>query len=810
MCRNAQNCPKPTPSFAQSLVTGRAQEKSIGSSKVMEASRLGEHLAYTSAKKVVMVIIILSVVLPFYVDEDVNEVAQQLGLLQLALRAEHHGVNETGIAAAVEAMDSPSSFTLLRLEIDGVQFKNDPAGIARLRCDELSEVLVTGPSGLQASATFGNSPVLNSRSSFNLVYICLVLVVLLVSTLLFNRDTRRYVVKPMMRIIRVLNELRKRVAETVLSFDERGWDPVFVERTVYDMALWIETQQAKNLLPTSEERRLEALRRAHRKAEAARLQAGMPALPQPRTATATAKPPGQAPVARRGAGGSLVLFGTGPRLADDRDGIRRQVSALPSTGRPGAGGSGSGSFFGAAQQNLQRLWREAKGMDSDDEDVVEMEVSPPGSPTPPPALGAQHPQTAPQSGRISARRQRSASAGAWEESMPHGRRHVVEEIPVPSLPQGAAARGGSLILAPQGAGGSVGAGSLRRRGHEQGSSGGSILVFSDGSYVLAGSKEGGAKTEPDKARGAAPKAAPSALKSPSEASSRDGTLLEVALAGGRMGSPHPDSHSAVVAHGRFGRSRRASIDHHLLSAFYAQRLAGMPQSITPAPPVQRTATGGGSAVILRHTSSSEDLPGVAAAADSKAIPAASPPTAVPPRHPATTTTPAKHQEAASRAGASDASDTAKYFLSPASDAPQASEGGGLPHRDSMHSMASYLEDAGVVQGEYSPAAVYVDVGAEYDQASTGSGSHESVVNVTLPEDASAQVPVTPPPAPAAAATADTAPAWSSPWSLSAAEQAEVDAVRMGQQRAALRQVLRTAALRGEDLPQALAAKVSEK
>ena len=418
---------------------------------MLEASRLGEQLAYVSARKVVMIIIILSAVLPFYVDEESHVLAQRVGMLQLSLQGAR-GASADQLRSSLVALNQPEEFEVLFLRVNGTVLVDNPSERDRLRCDELSQVSVSTEFGQEDLGIFGNENVLNSRSVFNVLYICLVLLVLMVSTVLFNRDTRKYVVKPMMRVIKVINELRTRVAETVLSFDETGWDPAHVERTVYDMALWIETQQARNLLPTSEEKRLEALQRAQRRAEERQNAAALAAsrVQTPTKGGSVARSPasmrgGSAvrPPARKdgGGGGSLVIFGN--RKAAANSDIRRQQSEQHH--RPGAGASGGSTIFASAQAGLRRLWREARGVDSDDDDEMERQPSPGDSPLPSPRHSAVASETdmtvqsAPTGGSFVLRRRRSMSAGAASEARRsasrRSKRHIIEEIPLPMVQQ---------------------------------------------------------------------------------------------------------------------------------------------------------------------------------------------------------------------------------------------------------------------------------------------------------------------------------------------------------------------------------------
>jgi len=700
----------------QNTVSGR-REKRITSSKVLEASRLGEQLAYVSARKVVMIIIILSAVLPFYVDEESHVLAQRVGMLQLSLQGSR-GASQSELSRSLVALNQPEEFEVLFLRINGTVLVDNPAERDRLRCEELSQVSVATEFGYEDVGIFGNENVLDARSVFNVVYICLVLLVLMVSTVLFNRDTRKYVVKPMMRVIKVINELRTRVAETVLSFDETGWDPVHVERTVYDMALWIETQQARNLLPTSEEKRLEALQRAQRRAEERQSEAALAAAARANTpikagsmsrsptsmrgssayAHAPARPSVVSPAVPARGGGSLVIFGA--RKPKDDSSIRRQQSEQQP--RRAAYTGGGSTIFTTAREGFRRLWREARGVDSDDEDELERQPSAEDNPLPSPRHSSAAPvagvavMSAPAGGgSFTLRRRRSMSAGTAADARrlatKRSKRHIVEEIPLPLVQQGnmeggsglhgsgvRSAGGGSLILTSKPSVRSMISKQKSTTPGTRGSStmptmaspsdvvlnptgdqaytpvtpleggagfsptlapavpgGGSIILYSDGSYALkspdvhthnstfelgpaagdssAGDQARGGTAEGTPVQGQRPAGDAGSVASSSHGGSRSGTtILQVALAGGRMGDARTERALAspsqgAVAHGRYGR--RASIDHKLLNQFYSQRLAEMQGGRMVSPSSAAAAGDGGSSVVSKrsagaHTASS--------------------------------------------------------------------------------------------------------------------------------------------------------------------------------------------------------------
>ncbi len=1019
MCRASGRCNHTAPDdVAQNTVSGR-REKRITSSKVLEASRLGEQLAYVSARKVVMIIIILSAVLPFYVDEDSHVLAQRVGMLQLSLQGSR-GATRQQLSSSLVALSQPEEFDVLFLRVNGTVLVDNPAERARLRCEELSQVSIATESGGEDLGVFGNENVLNSRSVFNIVYICLVLLVLMVSTVLFNRDTRKYVVKPMMRVIKVINELRTRVAETVLSFDETGWDPAHVERTVYDMALWIETQQARNLLPTSEEKRLEALQRAQRRAEerqsaaaAAAAAAASRSSTPTRGGSMSKSPPsvsgGTGSVAARGrpaaGGGSMVLFGSKKHDGGGSD-IRRQKSEQHTRTAAGAGIGGS-TIFSTARDGLRRLWREARGVDSDDEDVLEQEPSPTDSPMPSPrhssvVSDAGHTvMSAPAGGSFTLRRRRSMSAGAASEARRQAsrrsKRHIVEEIPLPLVQHAAEQSAGGRTesgMARSGGGGSLilsSKPSLRSMVVQHNSTtpsrgvttapalsspgdnvhnpagqqpytpvtplqagagasprlppavpgGGSIVLYSDGSYALespaantaassvhlgpvavpvqmagaVSASDGDTKHSPQ--RGGGRQAADAgSVASSSQGGSRSGTtILQVALAGGRMGDARTQralagSPGGVVAHGRYGR--RGSIDHRLLNQFYSQRLAEM-QSGRMVSPASAQGGDGGSSVLSHHSrggrSSStrsasrggqealqprpqqplggsllmepsrlRDLSGTSsggkssasskptngrgdASADGSHAGHASDATHITPLSdddevPDTLNTSANRkaapigtsslvlfsqrqlQEGAAKpplaphtqprnmrsgrkrtgsSNASDEHDIAKYYTSE-----EGGEGGGeIEHGDSYGSMAGYLQEESIPHSTQGGVGPVQELGGTDDldaylqaEGVASVGSDEDEVHVTLDDEGEGthysvlaptglSVATGPPAAAAAGGAAEAAAEWRSPWSLTADEEAAVEAAQTARYREALKEVMKSAARRGEDLGSAI-------
>lgn len=88
--------------------------------------------------------------------------------------------------------------------------------------------------------TFDAKSESDARSVFNLVYVSVVLVVLVLSIVLSDRETRYFVVKPLLRITRILASLRQKLAQSFIDLDNASWETEVVERYVLGMAHWVE------------------------------------------------------------------------------------------------------------------------------------------------------------------------------------------------------------------------------------------------------------------------------------------------------------------------------------------------------------------------------------------------------------------------------------------------------------------------------------------------------------------------------------------------------------------------------------------
>jgi hypothetical protein len=203
--------------------------------------------------------------------------------------------------------------------------------------------------------------------------------------------------------------------------------------------------------------------------------------------------------------------------------------------------------------------------------------------------------------------------------------------------------------------------------------------------------------------------------------------------------------------------------------------------------------------------------------------------AVPPQ-----TTPSAKRGKSGATAASDEHDIAKYYAAGSGGASgrKASEDeDGIGHGHSYGSMTGYLqEDA--AEGTPAPAS---GVGAVRSAATTGDdldaylqsegmhsvqsdeGGSSDEVDITLEGGEGEVVPHwdtmhrdESPHSPAVTAAAAAAQEWRSPWSLSEAESAAVDAARSARYRVALKAVMKSAARRGEDLGSAIARKQKRK
>lgn len=221
--------------------------------KEAEASALGEHLSSLAARRVVIIIVLLSLMMPFYSQQDANAQAQLAGVVTLSSALGPYDTADMPDAArghVLSAMQLDQSYSVLHLVVGNQTWLNDMHVVGdSVRCTALSTADATGVQGTYIRATFDNSPELDAEALFNIAFVTLVLVLLMGSMLVFAKDTRKWVVIPILRVARVLRSVRDRMALTVLAMDKHRWETDFVENAVLEMAMWIEHQEHQNIRP---------------------------------------------------------------------------------------------------------------------------------------------------------------------------------------------------------------------------------------------------------------------------------------------------------------------------------------------------------------------------------------------------------------------------------------------------------------------------------------------------------------------------------------------------------------------------------
>lgn len=226
----------------------------LSADKSTQATRIGRHLAFLSSVRVVYIILLLSITLPFAVNETQSIRGKESIASLLAFMAGKPAIDSGSIDNAISTVDSITGIDFMRVRLNGTQYRD--ANLENVRCSDLFRVDIE-QLGMRDEITFDIKSESDARSVFNLVYVSVVLVVLVLSIVLSDRETRYFVVKPLMRITRILASLRQKLAQSFIDLDESEWETEVVERYILGMAQWIEHQQRRGLLPTKEEEEAE-------------------------------------------------------------------------------------------------------------------------------------------------------------------------------------------------------------------------------------------------------------------------------------------------------------------------------------------------------------------------------------------------------------------------------------------------------------------------------------------------------------------------------------------------------------------------
>jgi len=194
----------------------------LAADKSTQATRIGRHLAFLSSVRVVYIILLLSITLPFAVSDRASVRAKESIASLLGVASTQPAATIDSVGRAVDTVDSVEGIDFLRVKLNGTLFREE--SLANVRCSDLVRIDIqqlqelpgsTAPlSGLTTSdeIVFDAKAESDARSVFNLVYVSVVLVVLVLSIVLSDRETRYFVVKPLMRITRILASLRQKLA----------------------------------------------------------------------------------------------------------------------------------------------------------------------------------------------------------------------------------------------------------------------------------------------------------------------------------------------------------------------------------------------------------------------------------------------------------------------------------------------------------------------------------------------------------------------------------------------------------------------